>query len=145
MKIAICGSLNFTYKIKKIFDELKKLGFNVFIPISSEKILKGEFSLDEIKKEKEKGVFAKKFIKYDSIRAYYKIIKKFDAILVTNFDKNNIKNYIGGASLLEMGFAHILNKKIFLLNKIPRMIYTDEIKAMQPIILNGNLTKIKLL
>ncbi len=143
MKIAICGSLNFTYEIKKIFDELKKFGFNVFIPISSEKILRGEFSLDEIKKEKENGQIVEKFIKYDSIRAYYKIIKKSDAILVANFDKNNIKNYIGGAVLLEMGFAHILNKKIFLLNQTPQMIYTDEIKAMQPIVLNGDLTKIK--
>ena len=143
MKIAICGSLNFTYKIKKISDELKKIGFDVFIPISSEKILKGEFSLDGIKKEKESGQIVEKFIKYNSIRAYYEVIKKSDAILVTNFDKNNIKNYIGGAVLLEMGFAHILNKKIFLLNQIPRIIYTDEIKAMQPIILNGDLTKIK--
>ncbi|MEA2064952.1 MAG: hypothetical protein U9O66_01475 [Patescibacteria group bacterium] len=142
MKIAICGSLNFTYKIKKISDELKSLGFDVFIPISSEKILRGEFSLDEIKKEKENGRIVKKFIKYDSIRAYYKIIKKSDVILVANFDKNNIKNYIGGASFLEMGFAHILNKKIFLLNDIPRMSYIDEIKAMQPIVLNGDLTKI---
>lgn len=38
MKIAICGSLNFTYEIKKISDELKSFGFDVFIPISSEKI-----------------------------------------------------------------------------------------------------------
>ena len=42
-----------------------------------------------------------------------------------------------------MGFAHVLNKKIFILNDIPEMIYIDEIKAMQPIILNGNLAKIK--
>ena len=142
MKIAICGSLNFTYEIKKISDELKKMGFNVFIPISSEKILKGEFSLDKIKKEKEDGIFDKKFIENDSIRKYYKIIKKSDAILVTNFKKHNIKNYIGGATFLEMGFAHVLNKKIYILNDIPKMIYTDEIKAMQPIILNKNLTKI---
>ena len=54
MTIAICGSLNFTYKIKKISDELKKMGFDVFIPISSEKILRGEFSLDKIKKEKKR-------------------------------------------------------------------------------------------
>ena len=57
-------------------------------------------------------------------------------------EKNNIKNYIGGNSFLEMGFAHILNKKIFILNDIPEMIYTDEIEAMQPIALRGDLTKI---
>lgn len=40
MKIAICGSLNFTHKIKHLRNELKKLGFNqVYIPISSKKIV----------------------------------------------------------------------------------------------------------
>ena len=142
MKIAICGSLNFTYEIKKVADDLKGLGFDITIPISSEKILRKEFSLEEIKKEKENGKFSERAIKFDSIRAYWDIIKNSDAVLVTNFEKNTIKNYIGGNSFLEMGFAHILNKKIFLLNSIPEMIYTDEIKAMQPIALRGNLGKL---
>jgi len=142
MKIAICGSLNFTYEIKKIADDLTMLGFDVSIPVSSEKILRGEFSLEEIKQEKEKGYLHKRAIKYDSIRVYWKVIENSDAVLIANFDKNKIKNYIGGNSFLEMGFAHILNKKIFLLNEIPDMIYSDEIKSMQPIILNGELSKI---
>ena len=50
MKITICGSLDFTYEIEKLANELWKMEFEVFIPISSEKILKGEFSLEEIKK-----------------------------------------------------------------------------------------------
>jgi len=142
MKIAICGSLNFTHEIKKIADDLLALDFDVQIPLSSEKILSGEFSLDEIKKEKETGDFSTRAIKYDSIRAYWPLIENSQAILVANFDKNNIKNYIGGNSFLEMGFAHILKKPIYLLNDIPEMIYTDEIKAMQPIVLNGDLKKI---
>jgi len=143
MKISICGSLNFTHEIERVADKLKTLGFEVSIPISSEKILRGEFSLDEIKNEKENGKFSERAIKFDSIRAYWKIIKESDAILIVNLNKNNIKNYIGGNSFLEMGFAHILNKKIFLLNEIPEMIYTDEIKAMQPIVTNGDFSKIK--
>jgi len=63
--------------------------------------------------------------------------------LVANYNKREIQNYIGGNSFLEMGFAHILRKKIFLLNEIPEMIYSDEIKAMQPIILNGILSDVK--
>jgi predicted RNA-binding protein with PUA domain len=42
-----------------------------------------------------------------------------------------------------MGFAHALGKKIFLLQGIPDLSYRDEIMAMKPIILNGNLNKIK--
>ena len=143
MKIAICCSLNFTYEIKKIADDLSKMGFEVHIPISSEKILRGEVSLDEIKQEKESGKFADRAIKYDSIRAYWQVIDDSDAILVANFDKHNVKDYIGGNTFLEMGFAHILNKPIYLLNDVPTMIYTDEIRAMQTVVINGDLSKIK--
>lgn len=144
MKIAICGSLDFTYEIKKLADELQKMNFEVHIPISSDKILKGEFSLEEIKKAKKNGTFSDRAIKYDSIRAYWNIINSCDCILVANYDKKGIKNYIGGNSFLEMGFAHVLRKKIFLLNDIPKMIYIDEIKAMQPTILKGDLSKVTL-
>ena len=71
-------------------------------------------NLEEIKQEKENGNFADRAIKYDSIRAYWAIIKDADAILVANFDKNGIKDYVGGNSFLEMGFTHVLkNRSIF--------------------------------
>jgi len=66
-----------------------------------------------------------------------------DALLVANFDKHGIKNYIGGNAFLEMGFAHVLNQKIYLLNPIPRMPYYEtEIVAMRPMVINGDLSKI---
>jgi hypothetical protein len=142
MKIAICGSLDFTYEIKELADRLTNLGFKIDIPTSSIKILRGEFSLDEIKTEKENGKFANRAIKYDSIRTYWGVIQNADAILVANYDKKGIKNYIGGNSFLEMGFAHILKKPIYLLNEIPEMIYSDELKAMQPVILHNDLMEI---
>ncbi|MBI3413315.1 MAG: hypothetical protein HY051_04505 [Candidatus Aenigmarchaeota archaeon] len=52
-----------------------------------------------------------------------------------NFDKKGIKNYIGGNTFLEMGFAHVLNKKIFIWNGVPSMPYTDEIIATQPFVM----------
>ena len=82
-------------------------------------------------------------IKDDVIRRYYGIIKECDAILVLNLEKNKIKNYIGGNTFLEMGFAHVLNKKIYLLNEILDMPYTDEIKAMCPIVTESNLDRIE--
>lgn len=143
MKIAICGSLNFTYEIKELADNLRALGHEVTIPLSSTKILNGEASLEQIKKEKEDGKFSERAIKYDSILEYWKIIQNADAVLVANFGKKDIKNYIGGNSFLEIGFAHVLNKKIYLLNPIPDMIYKDEIEAMQPNIINNELSKIQ--
>ena len=45
---------------------------------------------------------------------------------------------------MEIGFAHVNNKKIFLLNSIPENVpYKDEIRAMVDIVLNGDLSKIK--
>lgn len=103
----------------------------------------GELTMDEFKKEKEvNGDASFRKIQYDVIRRYYEIIKNSDAIMVLNLDKNGIKNYIGGNTFLEIGFAYVLGKKIFLMNPIPEMGYKDEVMAMQPIILNGDLNKI---
>lgn len=80
--------------------------------------------------------------KYNYIKFWHSLIKSGDAILVCNFDKNGIKNYIGGNTLMEIGFAHVNNKKIFLLNSIPDMSYKDEIEAMEPTVINDDLSKI---
>lgn len=144
MKIAICASLDFTKEIKNIADKLTKKGHEVVIPQTSEMILEGEVSFEQIMKEKERGEISKRAIKQNSIRHHFEKVKEADAILVLNFEKKGIKDYIGGNTFLEMGFAHILDKKIFLLNEIPNMLYTDEIKVMQPMVLNGDLSRINL-
>ena len=59
-------------------------------------------------------------IKNDVIRDYYQKIDKSDCILVLNLTKNGIENYIGGNTFLEIGFAHVLGKKIYLYNNIPQ-------------------------
>lgn len=144
MKIVICGSIDHTYEMKEAADKLVALGHEIELPLTSQKILGGELEMDEFKKEKEKngdGSFRK--IKFDVIKRYFEIIKKSDAILVCNFAKNGIENYIGGNTFLEMGFAHVLDKKIYLLNPIPEISYKDEILAMQPAVIEGNLNLIK--
>jgi len=143
MKIAICVSLDFTNRLEEIVNQLTQRGHEVIIPKTAEMILNGEVTLEQIMKEKENGEIVNRAIKQDSIRYYFEKIKEADAILALNFDKRGIKNYIGGNLFLEMGFAHVLGKKIFLLYEIPDMIYKDEIRAMQPIILNGDLNKIQ--
>ena len=44
---------------------------------------------------------------------------------------------------MEIGFAHVHGKKIFLLNDIPDVSYKDEIEAMYGVILRGDLSLIK--
>jgi len=145
MKIVICASISFTHKIKEVADILSKDGYEVEIPWGSQKILNGDISFEHWQsvKEKEGDISFRKSAEEDLIKRYYNLIKNSDAILVLNIDKKGVKNYIGGNTFLEMGFAHILDKKIFLLNEIPECSYVDEVKAMQPIILDGDIKKIK--
>ena len=80
----------------------------------------------------------------DAIREFWRMMQGADAVLILNLDKNGIKNYVGGNTLMEIGFAHVLNQKVFMLNPIPEMPHCKtEIEAVKPIILNGDLTKIK--
>ena len=72
-----------------------------------------------------------------------KSIENNEAVLVLNFDKDNYKNYVGGATFLEMYDAFRLKKKIFMYNEIPEGILKDEIGGFLPIVINGDLTKIK--
>lgn len=78
----------------------------------------------------------------DAIKDHYKKIIPSDAVRVANYTKKNTPNYIGGNTLMEMGFAYVNDKTIFLLNDIPDMQYTDEIRAMYPIMLRGDITNI---
>ena len=142
MKITICSSLDFVSEIKEISEKLTALGHIVLLPMTAELILKGEIKKERIKEEKENGTFADRSIKSNSIKIHLEKIRDSEAILALNLEKKGIKNYIGGAVFMEMGFAYGLEKKIFLLNPIPQMPYTEEIVAMEPVILHGNLSKI---
>ena len=143
MKITICSSLDFTKEIGEVAEQLKALGHEVFLPHTAEQILSGVLDLSDIKKEKELGIASDRSIRNNAIINHYKKIKKSNAILALNYKKKGIKNYIGGSVFLEMGFAYVLGKKIFLWKDIPYMSYTDEIKAMKPVVLNGDLNNIK--
>lgn len=146
MKITICGSITLADKIIDISKQLEKLGHKIEIPHSVVNIRDGKISLQKYIKDKEKhggDYFHRKSAAVDFIKEYYKIIKNSDSILVVNFDKNGIKNYIGGNALMELGFAYVLNKPIYLYNPIPKMSYTDEILAVKPMVIDGDLTKVK--
>ena len=76
----------------------------------------------------------------DAMRVDFAKLHEVDAVLVLNYTKRGIENYVGGNTLMEMGLAHVLERKIFMLNPVPKIdYYQSEIEAMQPIILNGDL------
>ena len=136
MNIAICTSFSFAKEAIEIKNDLEKLGHTVVMPHNIHLYADGTLPPET----REASVENK--IKYSLIRGYFERIAESDAILVTNKDKKEIKNYIGGNTFLEIGFAHVLNKKIFLLNPIPAMPYSDEISAMEVKVIDNDLAKI---
>ena len=136
MKIVICGSMTSIKKMVEIGNNLKKLNHKIILP----KFTEEHAEMDNLNKIHLESV--KNKINHDLIRDYFNEINNADGVLIINENKNGIKNYIGGNSFLEMGFAHVLNKKVFLFNAVPEISYKDEIEAMQPIILNGDLRKL---
>ncbi len=132
MKIAICGSLTFAKKMLEVSKLLASMGHAPILPVDVIEAVKDPSLRENIDLCIEK----------DIIRDHLGKIQESDTILVLNYEKNGIAGYVGGSSLIEMGFAHYLNRTIYLLNPIPKMSYTVEIEAMQPIILNGDFEKL---
>jgi len=86
----------------------------------------------------------KKAIEDEALKECFDKIKISDAILVLNYNKNNIKGYLGTSVLMEIAIAYYLNKKIYLLNEIDEtQNYSLEVELVKPIILNNDLSKIK--
>jgi len=129
--------MQFTEKMIEVRDKLNSLDHEAFTSVFTKDLI------GKTDEEKEKIKLHQKF-NLDAIREFWKLMQGADAILVLNFDKNGIKNYIGGNTLMEIGFAHVLNQKIYLWNPIPEIpYYKTEIEAVRPIIINGDLSKIK--
>lgn len=146
MKITICGSIAFQDEILSVKEKLEKLGHEVKMWSSEVKNEKGQlisvqeyYKIRRVAKEDEKWVWKRKA---EAVLRHFNKVAWSNAILVANYDKNNIKNYIGGNTLMEMGLAFFLKKKIYLLNEIPELSYKEEILGVKPIILNGDLNKI---
>jgi hypothetical protein len=141
MKITICGSSKFRNEMVEYMEKLESLGHNVIVHEHYIKSVKGEMPELMERVNREHAVLKRE---QNYIKWYHNAIQNSDAILVLNFNKNGIKNYIGGNTLMEIGFAHVNDKKVFLLNPIPEDVsYADEIKAMADEIINGDLNKIK--
>ncbi len=140
MKITVCGSIKFADKLVEVYNRLKELGHEPTMHEGMFAIARGDAKELAERVNKENSEIKRK---YGFIKWWHNSIKNSDAILVCNFDKNGIKNYIGGNTLMEIGFAHVNDKKVFLLNPIPEDVsYVDEIEAMVDVVLNGDLNEI---
>ena len=145
MKITICSSAFFTNEAYEIKQKLEERGHEVlvypqkvkvngkFIPVTEYYRMRKNNLTDDLLRIKQK-----------LIDEHIQKIKKSDAILVLNLDKDGRIGYIGGNTFLEMSIAHYLKKKIFIWKKPSENLpYFEEIRALNPIIIDERIEEIK--
>lgn len=153
MKITVCGSIAFYQEMEELKISLEANGHEVYIPLLSNeapaemgggnKIYFGQYIEDN------GGIDAFPIghqiwdLKEKAIRDHYNKIDWCDAIIVSNHEKRGIAGYIGGNTLIEIGVAFYLNKKIYVLNPISsELSYRQEIYGMKPLMLDGDISLI---
>lgn len=132
----ICGSMYFAREMLEVKKKLEEMGHFCFVPSDIQDCTKNpELSMD-----------MEHCLKTNVQKECFDNVTKSDTILVLNYKRNGIEGYVGGATLMEIGIAQCLNKKIFLLYPPPKIEdqrYSLEIQLAKPLILNGNLNLIK--
>ena len=135
MRIFVCASRSSYGDVARVCEELERRG-HVTTPPNNYDDPSRE---DRVRAE---GKDAYREWKASMLRMQIEKVEANDAVLVVNVDKGSDRNYIGGATFLEVFKAWELGKRVYLLNPIPENGFGDEIAAMQPEVLHGDLSAI---
>jgi hypothetical protein len=137
MRIGVIGSMQYAEKMIELSELLRQRGHDAFVTgLAASFIGKSDEEKEAIK------IYQKNNL--DAIREFWKKMQSADAVLVANYTKHGIENYIGGNTFLEMGFAHVLHQQIYLLHPIPEIpFYKTEIVAMRPTIIDEDLDLVR--
>lgn len=140
MKIMISGSMTFAHDMLVLEKELQKLGHNVYLPLGMEPHLADSTFPDNLKDDL---TFC---LENDVIRKNFDQLAEMDAILIFNKKKNDIEGYMGVSTLMELGIAYFLKKKLFIFYDIPHFNkhrFAHEVTIMQPTFLHEKLEDIR--
>lgn len=147
MKITICGSIAFYQEMVDVKNQLERAGFEVKLPPSKildehgeEITVQAYYDLRKAETNNDGWIWERK---NEAMINHFNKVEWAEAVLVLNYTKNDIENYVGANTLLEMGVAMYLKKPIYLLNAIPEISCKEEIIGMKPIVIDGNLSLIK--
>lgn len=135
MKVFVICSKTFYDRIPDIKEILEARGHVVYLPNC----------YDNPGKEAEvRQLGAQEHAKFkaEMFKQSEELINQMDAVLVLNFTKNGLDNYIGGATFLEMYDAFRMGKKIYLYNPIPTGMLQDEIIGFNPVVIDGDINLI---
>ena len=139
MKITLCGSIAFIDEMADVKHQLEVLGHEVKMPPlevpgpdGTPMPVKEYYALRKSSTDHEAWVWDRKA---DAMSLHFDKVAWADVILVTNYDKRDVEGYIGPNTLMEMGLAFYLKKKIYLLNPVPYVAWREEILGMRPIVI----------
>lgn len=133
MLITICMSMLLSHRLPALCAQLEAAGHQTLTPVDTENFDYERASTVERAAQKRE---------YDLIREHWRKIQRSDAILVVNEDLPGHPRHIGGNTFLEMGFAHVLELPIYMMQPPPDTSYASEMLAMDPIVLHGDLSRI---
>jgi hypothetical protein len=133
VRVVVCCSIAAAEEALAVDVGLRALGHEVVLPRGiTEEYLRGRTEVSVEEKASDK-------IEHDLIRGYFATIGAADGVLVVNPELRGTPGYIGGNTLIEMAFAHVLEKPLFCLYPLPVMPYSAELEALRPHVLNGDL------
>lgn len=140
--ITICSSAAFYRQVVEVCKQLETKGFTVLIPDIARKMEEsGDFEVSHYKVwYEDAGAYNKKA---GLMQAHFDKIMRGDVVLVLNYEKHGVPNYIGGNVLMEMGLGFHLQKPIYILNDLPEgSSLEEEILGVLPTFLHGDLEAI---
>lgn len=147
MNITVCGSLAFIDKMNELKKQLEDMGHEVQLPPTTVTDNTGKIIpvavLHQQRRETKETTGWIWDHKAQAMHDHFAKVEWCDAIIVLNESKHDVTNYIGGNTLMEMGLAFHLGKKIFLLNPIPDVPYREEIIGMHPTVIHNDLLLIR--
>lgn len=147
MKITLCGSLAFIDKMNDLKKQLEEMGHEVKLPPTTVTDDKGNtIPVVVLHQQRRETKETSGWIwdhKAEAMRNHFDKVAWCDGVIILNETKHSTPHYIGGNTLMEMGLAFYLKKKIYLMNPIPELPYTEEIIGMRPTVINGNLLLVR--
>lgn len=137
--IALCSSASFYKQMVDVETALIARGFKTVMPEVAYKMKdSGDYEVNHYKTWF--GNAEDYYKKTALIRAHFTELESADIVLVLNYEKHGVPNYVGGNVLMEMAVGFYLGKPIYLLNEIPEdSNFLEEIIALESKPLHGKL------
>jgi len=137
--VTICASASFYPQIIELSYAIEAMGIRPVLPSTAEKMKhNGKENIEAVTdwSASPAGYHGKALL----IREHFGEIIGSDAILVANYEKHGMADYIGPNVLMEMAVAFERRKPIFILNECPEVSpFKDEILGLEPVFMAGNL------